>query len=80
PTFSASFRVSALNSGEWIIRFFLLVMVHLISDCTHLTQCPKLLVRITISKILIYTKTTYRATVMRAVVFFWCEFTARTNP
>ncbi|MFA0091395.1 hypothetical protein AB4358_13260, partial [Vibrio sp. 10N.261.49.A11] len=41
------FRVSALNSGEWIIRFFLLVMVHLISDCTHLTQCPKLLVRIT---------------------------------
>ncbi|MEZ9614497.1 SAVED domain-containing protein, partial [Vibrio sp. 10N.286.45.C10] len=32
---------------EWIIRFFLLVMVHLISDCTHLTQCPKLLVRIT---------------------------------
>ncbi|WP_216603296.1 hypothetical protein, partial [Vibrio cyclitrophicus] len=34
-------------SGEWIIRFFLLVMVHLISDCTHLTQCPKLLVRIT---------------------------------
>ncbi|MEZ8582912.1 hypothetical protein AB6D24_24385, partial [Vibrio splendidus] len=32
--------------GEWIIRFFLLVMVHLISDCTHLTQCPKLLVRI----------------------------------
>ncbi|MFA0140119.1 hypothetical protein AB4408_24355, partial [Vibrio sp. 10N.261.46.B6] len=48
PTFSASFRVSALNSGEWIIRFFLLVMVHLISDCTHLTQCPKLLVRISI--------------------------------
>ncbi|NGZ67762.1 transcriptional activator NhaR, partial [Vibrio aestuarianus subsp. cardii] len=41
-----SFRVSALNSGEWIIRFFLLVMIHLISDCTHLTQCPKLLVRI----------------------------------
>ncbi len=48
PTLSASFRVSALNSGEWIIRFFLLVMVHLISDCTHLTQCPKLLVRITL--------------------------------
>ncbi|WP_221931858.1 hypothetical protein, partial [Vibrio furnissii] len=43
----ASFRVSALNSGEWIIRFFLFVMVHLVSDCTHLTQCPKLLVRIT---------------------------------
>ncbi|WP_217491978.1 hypothetical protein, partial [Vibrio parahaemolyticus] len=36
----------ALNSGEWIIRFFLFVMVHLVSDCTHLTQCPKLLVRI----------------------------------
>ncbi|HHY0511823.1 TPA: hypothetical protein ACVU5D_003191, partial [Vibrio parahaemolyticus] len=33
-------------SGEWIIRFFLFVMVHLVSDCTHLTQCPKLLVRI----------------------------------
>ncbi|EGR2717234.1 hypothetical protein DMW02_10515, partial [Vibrio parahaemolyticus] len=41
-----SVRVSALNSGEWIIRFFLFVMVHLVSDCTHLTQCPKLLVRI----------------------------------
>ncbi|MFA0140141.1 hypothetical protein AB4408_24480, partial [Vibrio sp. 10N.261.46.B6] len=51
PTFSASFRVSALNSGEWIIRFFLLVMVHLISDCTHLTQCPKLLVRISLIEI-----------------------------
>ena len=37
---------TALNSGEWIIRFFLLVMVHLINDCTQLTQCPKLLVRI----------------------------------
>lgn len=45
-TFSASFRVSALNSGEWIIRFFLFVMVHLVSDCTHFAQCPKLLVRI----------------------------------
>ncbi|WP_228028922.1 hypothetical protein, partial [Vibrio parahaemolyticus] len=45
----ASFRVSALNSGEWIIRFFLFVMVHLVSDCTHLTQCPKLLVRISTS-------------------------------
>ncbi|MBY7839635.1 hypothetical protein KW460_21630, partial [Vibrio fluvialis] len=36
----------ALNSGEWIIRFFLFVMVHLVSDCTHLTRCPKLVVRI----------------------------------
>ncbi|WP_243033130.1 GNAT family N-acetyltransferase, partial [Vibrio cincinnatiensis] len=25
---------------------FLLVMLHLVSDCTHLTRCPKLLVRI----------------------------------
>ncbi|WP_226970269.1 hypothetical protein, partial [Vibrio navarrensis] len=41
-----SFSASALNSGEWIIRFFLLVMLHLVSDCTHLTRCPKLLVRI----------------------------------
>ncbi|WP_281947992.1 hypothetical protein, partial [Vibrio parahaemolyticus] len=49
PTLSASFRASALNSGEWIIRFFLLVMLHLVSDCTHLTRCPKLLVRITAS-------------------------------
>ncbi|WP_254662444.1 potassium channel family protein, partial [Vibrio parahaemolyticus] len=24
------------------------VMVHLVSDCTHLTRCPKLVVRITI--------------------------------
>ncbi|MBY7767228.1 helix-turn-helix domain-containing protein, partial [Vibrio fluvialis] len=40
----------ALNSGEWIIRFFLLVMLHLVSDCTHLTRCPKLLVRITVAQ------------------------------
>ncbi|WP_211318348.1 hypothetical protein, partial [Photobacterium sanctipauli] len=43
-----SLRASALNSGEWIIRFFLFVMIHLVSDCTHLTRCPKLLVRITL--------------------------------
>ncbi|PIS70250.1 hypothetical protein H271_10715 [Vibrio parahaemolyticus 1911C] len=23
-------------------------MIHLVSDCTHLTQCPKLLVQITL--------------------------------
>ncbi|MFB9141655.1 hypothetical protein ACFFUO_02250, partial [Vibrio artabrorum] len=34
------------NSGACLIRIFLVVIVHLVSDCTHLTQCPKLLVRI----------------------------------
>ncbi|MBN3495923.1 transposase, partial [Vibrio neptunius] len=29
-----------------MIRVFLVVIVHLVSDCTHLTQCPKLMVRI----------------------------------
>ncbi|EGR3239898.1 hypothetical protein DC909_24725 [Vibrio parahaemolyticus] len=29
-----------------MIRVFLVLIVHLVSDCTHLTQCPKLLVRI----------------------------------
>lgn len=47
PTLSASFRVSALNSGEWRTRFFLFIMVHLVRDCTHLTWCPKLVVRST---------------------------------
>ncbi|MDE1244096.1 HAD hydrolase family protein, partial [Vibrio aestuarianus] len=28
----------------------LVVIVHLVSDCTHLTQCPKLLGRISIPK------------------------------
>ena len=31
-----------------MIRVFLVVIVHLVSDCTHLTQCPKLMVRITL--------------------------------
>ncbi|WP_237736330.1 hypothetical protein, partial [Vibrio fluvialis] len=39
-------RVSALNSGVCLILVFLVVIVHLVSDCTHLTRCPKLLVRI----------------------------------
>ncbi|MBY8297244.1 GNAT family N-acetyltransferase, partial [Vibrio fluvialis] len=38
----------ALNSGVCLILVFLVVIVHLVSDCTHLTRCPKLLVRITI--------------------------------
>ncbi|GHW57746.1 histidinol phosphatase [Vibrio cholerae] len=29
-----------------MILLFLVVIVHLVSDCTHLTRCPKLLVRI----------------------------------
>ncbi|MBL4307363.1 hypothetical protein H8F05_20540 [Vibrio fluvialis] len=29
-----------------MILVFLVVIVHLVSDCTHLTRCPKLLVRI----------------------------------
>ncbi|MGY5618596.1 H-NS family nucleoid-associated regulatory protein, partial [Vibrio cincinnatiensis] len=29
-----------------LILVFLVVIVHLVSDCTHLTRCPKLLVRI----------------------------------
>ncbi|MBY8216667.1 ATP-binding protein, partial [Vibrio fluvialis] len=37
----------ALNSGVCLILVFLVVIVHLVSDCTHLTRCPKLLVRIT---------------------------------
>ncbi|MFL7035462.1 lysozyme inhibitor LprI family protein [Vibrio lentus] len=32
-----------------MIRVFLVVIVHLVSDCTHLTQCPKLLVQISAS-------------------------------
>ncbi|MBY8031220.1 hypothetical protein KW464_18575, partial [Vibrio fluvialis] len=36
----------ALNSGVCLILVFLVVIVHLVSDCTHLTRCPKLLVRI----------------------------------
>ncbi|CAH8194419.1 hypothetical protein VAE130_570272 [Vibrio aestuarianus] len=46
PIFSANLSASALNSGACLIRVFLVVIVHLVSDCTHLTQCPKLLVRI----------------------------------
>ncbi|TKF54481.1 hypothetical protein FCV60_09190 [Vibrio sp. F13] len=34
-----------------MIRVFLVVIVHLVSDCTHLTQCPKLLVRFSITEI-----------------------------
>ncbi|MBY8216670.1 hypothetical protein KW517_22135, partial [Vibrio fluvialis] len=40
----------ALNSGVCLILVFLVVIVHLVSDCTHLTRCPKLLVRITLDK------------------------------
>ncbi|CAH7266049.1 hypothetical protein VCHA43P277_40135 [Vibrio chagasii] len=35
-----------MNAGEWIIHFFLLVMFHLVSDCTHLILCLKLMVQI----------------------------------
>lgn len=47
PTFSANLSVSALNSGVCLIRVFLVVIVHFVSDCIHLTQCPKLLGQIT---------------------------------
>ncbi|MBY8212696.1 hypothetical protein KW517_01545, partial [Vibrio fluvialis] len=40
----------ALNSGVCLILVFLVVIVHLVSDCTHLTRCPKLLVRIIYQK------------------------------
>ncbi|MBY7831157.1 hypothetical protein KW441_21450, partial [Vibrio fluvialis] len=41
----------ALNSGVCLILVFLVVIVHLVSDCTHLTRCPKLLVRIILTGI-----------------------------
>ncbi|MBY7882656.1 hypothetical protein KW425_02980, partial [Vibrio fluvialis] len=41
----------ALNSGVCLILVFLVVIVHLVSDCTHLTRCPKLLVRINLAVI-----------------------------
>ncbi|ODP98172.1 hypothetical protein BGK46_12450 [Salinivibrio sp. SS2] len=37
---------SALNSVACLIRFFLVIIAHFVSDCTHLTQRPKLMVRI----------------------------------
>jgi transposase len=39
-----------LNSGECLILVFLVVTVHLVSDCTRLTQCPKLLGQIICDK------------------------------